>query len=62
MSIFLLHLLGSKFGSVPTNFTMNNVGCMGNETELAECSFLPTHDCKGKEGAGVRCQGNYLNK
>lgn len=50
---------GSKFGPVPTNFTMNNVTCAGDETELRHCGSVPGHNCTENDGAGVICRGEY---
>ena len=46
----------STYGSVPTNFIMDDVNCAGTEETLADCSYNPTHNCGGHEGAGVICR------
>ena len=45
----------SYFGSVPTNSTMDNVKCAGNETSIFECAHDTVDDCDSDEGAGVIC-------
>jgi len=45
----------SNFGSVPTNFIMDNVQCDGTEQSLFQCTHLTSHNCGSGEGAGVRC-------
>ena len=47
----------SYFGSVPTNFSMDNVACTGDETSLHNCRFSSSHNCDGDEAAGVSCMG-----
>jgi len=47
----------SKYGSVPTNFIMDDVNCDGSETNILDCSHRAEHDCRGSEGAGVICEG-----
>ena len=43
----------SKFGPVPENFIMTNVGCRGNEPTIQNCSHTEGGDCNGHNGAGV---------
>jgi len=45
----------SSFGSVPADFSYDNVKCTGNETSLDSCPHLNTDDCDATEGAGVIC-------
>jgi hypothetical protein len=45
----------SKFGSVPDNFIMDNVNCLGNETSLLECSHSDGKSCGPGNAAGVVC-------
>ena len=45
----------SEYGNVEPNFIMDEVKCNGNEETLEDCEHNLTHDCKGKEAAGVIC-------
>ena len=45
----------SRYGQVDSVFGMDNVGCAGTETNLTDCAYNPTDDCRGEEGAGVVC-------
>ena len=45
----------SHWGSVPSTFSMDNVGCTGDEMYLQDCDYSPSDDCGGGEGAGVHC-------
>ena len=47
--------LYSHWGSVSSNFAMDNVQCSGNEMYLQECSYSISDDCGSDEGAGVHC-------
>ena len=47
---------GSTYGSVPTNFVMDDVHCIGTEETLEDCNYSPTHNCGRHEGAGVICR------
>ncbi len=42
-------------GAVPTNFSYDDVKCVGTETTLNACPHLNVHDCGAGEGAGVVC-------
>jgi len=46
---------GSHWGSVPSTFAMDNVGCGGSEDFLQECTYSTSDDCGSSEGAGVQC-------
>jgi len=46
---------GSTYGSVPTDFIMDDVNCTGSEQTLFECNYNPSHNCGSTEGAGVMC-------
>ena len=46
----------STFGSVSTNFIMDDVQCDGTEETLEDCSYNPRHNCGSSEGAGVICK------
>ena len=45
----------SAFGNVSPNFYMDNVGCLGSESEITECDYNKNDDCGATEGAGVTC-------
>jgi len=45
----------SQFGSVNTDFAMDDVQCNGDEELLIVCPFSTTHNCGASEGAGVIC-------
>ena len=45
----------SAYGTVSSNFAADNVGCVGSEEHLANCSYSSQDDCGGSEGAGVVC-------
>eukprot|EP00092_Neocalanus_flemingeri_P030350 GFUD01032946.1.p1 GENE.GFUD01032946.1~~GFUD01032946.1.p1 ORF type:complete len:390 (+),score=107.58 GFUD01032946.1:35-1204(+) len=45
----------SEFGTVSTSYKMDNVGCLGNETDLKNCYHKVGDDCDGNEAAGVVC-------
>ena len=47
--------MSSKYGSVPTNFILDDVACSGSETSLFSCSYTSSHNCGAGEGAGVIC-------
>ena len=50
----------SKYGSVPTDFIMDDVDCDGDETTLLDCCFIVSHNCGAHEGAGVMCDAVSL--
>ena len=45
----------SRFGSVSSNFAMDDVRCTGNEASLYHCPYITNHNCGSHEGAGVIC-------
>ena len=45
----------SEFGPVPSDFSMDNVGCVGSESWVGDCPHWTEDDCDGSEGAGVKC-------
>ena len=49
----------SKFGSGNSNFLLENVECVGNETSIDHCSSngWGNQDCGSSEVAGVVCVG-----
>ena len=49
-------VLYSTYGSVSTNFIMDDVNCAGTEESLEDCSYNPRHNCGSSEGAGVICR------
>ncbi len=56
----------SAYGQAPTNFSYDDVGCIGTETTLDACPHLNIHNCGSTEGAGVVCNtgtstGNSTN-
>ncbi len=44
-------------GSALSPILLDNVGCIGSETTLIDCSHLGigSHNCRHSEDAGVRC-------
>jgi len=48
----------SKFGDVPSRFSMDDVQCLGNETSILNCPHRTSDNCAGHEGAGVVCTNN----
>jgi len=51
----------SEFGTVSSTFSMDNVRCQGNETDLGDCWHRDADDCDGTEAAGVVCAENSLD-
>jgi hypothetical protein len=45
----------SRYGTVSSNFAMDNVGCSGAEAKLLDCPHNKQDDCGAAEGAGVVC-------
>ena len=59
--IFILRFPGAKGFThrdkvAAKNFLMDNVGCVGDEASILDCSYSTTHNCGETEGAGVICQ------
>ena len=50
----------SYFGTVPSAFSMDDVGCNATDTTIQDCSYKDEHheNCGQNEGAGVKCH-NY---
>lgn len=52
-------LVSSWYGDAKDNFyLMDNVKCLGDETQLQKCSYDINHDCQADEAAGVICALN----
>ena len=47
----------ATLGGGPRGPHLSNVHCMGNESELVDCSHQIDHDCGQSEDAGVTCEG-----
>jgi len=45
----------SKFGTVGSNFRMDDVRCGGYESYIGECPHVTSNNCGSSEGAGVTC-------
>lgn len=55
----------AAFGQGDRPIHLDEVGCTGNESRLAECQHLGnlSHDCTHSEDAGVICHGeNTIHK
>ena len=48
---------GSHFGSVPSDFAMDNVDCSSNDNSIQDCSYKDNtnENCEASDGAGVNC-------
>jgi len=51
----------SAFGQVDDDFVMDDVKCGGDESNIFNCVFESQHNCRGHEGAGVRCERKPSN-
>ena len=49
-------LIGSYFGTVPSDFSYDNVLCYGEEETIDDCQWIGYDDCESDEGAGVVCK------
>jgi len=49
------HYTNSHFGSVPSQFAMDNVDCSTTDYRIQDCSYTTSEDCGSDEGAGVSC-------
>merc|ERR1712106_380323 len=47
----------SRYGTVPSEFALDDVMCDGSEHSLFDCDHSPHANCGKSEGAGVMCQG-----
>ena len=54
----------AHFGEGRGSILLDNVRCVGTETELADCYHLPwgQHNCRHYEDAGVACTSKLSNK
>lgn len=53
-----IQALGSaNFGQGSGPIQIDDVSCIGNETNLLNCTHLITHNCVHSEDAGVVCSG-----
>ena len=52
------------FGQGTGIILLDNVGCVGTESTLLECSNngIGNHNCAHFEDAGVECQGMYISE
>ena len=53
-------------GSPNVDYGIENVTCIGTESNIAECNYTTDHDCYRHESAGVICspsklQSSYCN-
>ena len=48
---------GSHFGSVPSDFAMDNVDCSSNDNSIQDCFYKDdtNENCGASQGAGVYC-------
>jgi len=51
----------SAFGQVDDDFVMDDVKCGGDESNIFNCVYASQHNCRGHEGAGVRCEREPSN-
>ena len=49
-------LSSAHFGGGIGDIYFDNVGCIGTESNLLDCSYISNADCSHSEDAGVRCQ------
>ena len=47
-------------GKHGVNYGIENVTCIGTESNIAECSYTTDHDCYRHESAGVICSQSKL--
>ena len=52
----MLALSSAHFGAGIGNIYLDNVGCIGTESSLLDCSYISNTDCSHSEDVGVRCQ------
>ena len=46
----------AHFGAGIGDIYLDNVGCIGTESSLLDCSYISNTGCSHSEDAGVRCQ------
>ena len=57
-----IQALGSAtFGQGSGPIQIDDVSCIGNETNLLNCTHLTTHNCAHSKDAGVVCSGEISN-
>ena len=47
-------------GSPGANYGIENITCIGTESNIAECNYTTDHDCYRHESAGVICSPSKL--
>lgn len=47
---------GTVFGQGTGHIALSNVGCIGIEERLADCSSVTSFSCTHSQDSGVRCQ------
>ena len=53
----------SLFGRVSSDFSLDDVRCVGTERSIADCEHTTKENCGAAEGAGVQCfQERMLTK
>merc|ERR1719326_2435436 len=50
----------TNYGTVPSDFSMDDVRCTGSETTLASCPHITTENCGSTEGAAIQCSTSGL--
>lgn len=45
----------ARYGLGEGPIQLDNVGCIGTESSILECSYTADHDCTHFEDAGIRC-------
>ena len=50
----------SYFGTVPSAFSMDDVGCNATDTTIQDCTYKDEYNenCGQNEGAGVECRND----
>ena len=47
-------------GRLGTDYGIESVSCIGNESNIAQCNYRTNHDCYRNESAGVVCSPSEL--
>lgn len=55
-----LGAIGGRGSAETSNTVLTAVGCLGNESSIADCSIMETVDCTSQEIATSICQGDLL--